>query len=278
MVQVRLYGLNMNKLLCLLTIAAVGCATPGSAHENPPSLAGDWDAYVARGTTTLAGFEGWRRMGFAHFASADSGFVGSIRRRTGERMLDVAHVNAKGDSIILSGDGRQALAAAWHGDTLTGVMTANGRPAGQRVRLVRRSTPFTIEHNYALWPGAVSDSQYAVTEDTAVFMRTRDGARLVSYIARPVGPGPFGVVMQRTPYTRILRPAGRFWASRGYIFVAQHVRGRDISDGELRGAQADARRARRARRRMGARGGGAGGWPAIRGHASSEAGYPLIEG
>jgi len=231
MVQVRLYGLNMNKLLCLLTIAAVGCATPGSAHETPPSLTGDWDAYVARGTTTLAGFEGWRRMGFAHFASADSGFVGSIRRRTGERMLDVAHVNAKGDSIILSGDGRQALAAAWHGDTLTGVMTANGRPAGQRVRLVRRSTPFAIEHNYALWPGAVSDSQYAVTEDTAVFMRTRDGARLVSYIARPVGPGPFGVVMQRTPYTRILRPAGRFWASRGYIFVAQHVRGRDISDG-----------------------------------------------
>ena len=221
----------MNKLLGLLAFAAISCATPSSARENPPSLAGDWDAYVARGTTTLTGFEGWRRMGFAHFATADSGFVGSIRRRTGERMLDVAHVNAKADSIILSGDGRQSLAASWHGDTVTGVMMSNGRPAGQRIRLVRRSTPFVVEHNYALWAGAVSDSQYAVTEDTAVFMRTRDGARLVSYIARPVGAGPFGVVMQRTPYTRILRPAGRFWASRGYIFVAQHVRGRDISDG-----------------------------------------------
>src|SRR6185312_4996291 len=55
--------------------------------------------------------------------------------------------------------------------------------------------------------------------------------RLVSYVARPVGAGPFGVVLQRTPYTRILHPAGRFWASRGYIFVAQHVRGRDLSDG-----------------------------------------------
>ena len=52
-----------------------------------------------------------------------------------------------------------------------------------------------------------------------------------SYVARPVGNGPFGVVLQRTPYTRILHPAGRYWASRGYIFVAQHVRGRDISDG-----------------------------------------------
>ena len=77
----------------------------------------------------------------------------------------------------------------------------------------------------------MSDSAYAVTEDTLVFMKTRDGARLASYIARPVGNGPFGVVLQRTPYTRILHPAGRFWASRGYIFVAQHVRGRDVSDG-----------------------------------------------
>src|SRR4029079_16328362 len=116
---------------------------------------------------------------------------------------------------------------------------------------------FTAEQNYARWPGAVSDSQYAVTEDTLVFMKTRDGARLASYVARPVHAGcsasrppgdsaalpscrgaespcsgPFGVVMQRTPYTRILHPAGRFWASRGYIFVAQHVRGRDVSDGK----------------------------------------------
>src|SRR6185312_14859788 len=74
-------------------------------------------------------------------------------------------------------------------------------------------------------------SQYAVSEDTLVFMTTRDGARLANYIARPTGNGPFGVVLQRTPYTRILHPAGRYWASRGYIFVAQHVRGRDVSDG-----------------------------------------------
>ena len=71
-----------------------------------------------------------------------------------------------------------------------------------------------------------------MTEDTLVFMKTRDGAKLASYVARPVGKGPFGVVLQRTPYTRILHPAGRFWASHGYIFVAQHVRGRDVSDGK----------------------------------------------
>lgn len=169
-------------------------------------------------------------MGFAHFAS-DTGHAGSIRRRTGETMLDVRGVSMHGDSATLVGGNGQSLAAAWHGDTLVGLLMANGKPSGRRLRLVRRSTPFVVEKNYALWPGAVSDSQYAVTEDTLVFMKTRDGAKLASYIARPVGNGPFGVVMQRTPYTRILHPAGRFWASRGYIFVAQHVRGRDASDG-----------------------------------------------
>ncbi len=220
-----------NALLALAaaTIVAACAATSTSG----PSLSGDWDAYFANGSTPLPGFEGWRRQGFAHFAQGDSGVSGTIRRRTGELMLDVVHVAARGDSVILSGERqRQSVAARWHGDTLVGVMLANGKPSGRRVRLVRRETPFVAEQSYALWPGAVSDSQYAVTEDTLVFMKTRDGARLASYIARPNGNGPFGVVLQRTPYTRILHPAGRFWASHGYIFVAQHVRGRDVSDGK----------------------------------------------
>jgi dipeptidyl aminopeptidase/acylaminoacyl peptidase len=171
-------------------------------------------------------------MGFAHFAAGDSAVTGSIRRRTGEPMIDVAQVNATGDSITLDGPRGQSIDAAWHGDTLVGVMLAGGKPSGRRIRLVRRSTPFVAEQFYALWPGTVSDSQYAVTEDTLVYMTTRDGARLASYVARPVGNGPFGVVLQRTPYTRVLHPAGRYWASRGYIFVAQHVRGRDVSDGK----------------------------------------------
>jgi uncharacterized protein len=171
-------------------------------------------------------------MGFAHFAGRDSGFAGSIRRRTGEPMLAVTTVGGEHDSVVLNGENNQSLKGTWSGDTLTGVVLAAGKPSGRRIRLVRRSSPFTVEKQYELWPGAVSDSQYAITEDTAVFMKTRDGARLVSYIARPVGNGPFGVVLQRTPYTRILHPAGRYWASRGYIFVAQHVRGRDISDGK----------------------------------------------
>ena len=214
--------------LIFATITLTSCAPRVSS----PALAGDWDAYIATGSNAREGFEGWRRMGFAHFVSGDSGVTGLVRRRTGEAMLDVTHVVTRADSVLLTGGGEQSLQAAWHGDTLSGVMLTAGKPSGRRMRLVRRSTPFVVEQSYALWPGVVSDSQYAVSEDTLVFMKTRDGARLVSYVARPVGNGPFGVVLQRTPYTRILHSAGQYWASRGYIFVAQHVRGRDVSDGK----------------------------------------------
>ncbi|HET7468800.1 MAG TPA: CocE/NonD family hydrolase [Gemmatimonadales bacterium] len=220
--------------LALFALAACAPSHDQPARGRPagPSLAGDWDVYVAPGTTPHAGFEGWRRQGFAHFARDSGDIRGAIRWRNGWPMLEVTRTRASGDSMILSNAASGELAAAWHGDTLAGVLGDSGRRTGPRLRLLRRSTPFVVETAVSPWPGPVSDSQYAVTEDTLVFMRTRGGARLASYVARPVGAGPFGVVLQRTPYERILPKAGRWWASRGYIFVAQHVRGRDVSDGD----------------------------------------------
>jgi putative CocE/NonD family hydrolase len=206
--------------------------TGTAAGGRAPSLTGDWDVYVAVGTTPHPGFEGWRRQAFAHFAVEDGRTAGAIRRRSGDPILQVTGAVASGDSVLLTGDGTRRLVARWHGDTLVGVFGDSGRITGPRLRLVRRTVPFVVEPPFSPWPGAVSDSQYAVTEDTLVFMPTRDGARLASYVARPVGPGPFGVVLQRTPYERVLPGAGRWWASRGYLFVAQHVRGRDASDGD----------------------------------------------
>jgi putative CocE/NonD family hydrolase len=203
------------------------------APRTPPSLAGDWDVYIALSAQPKFGFEGWRRMGFAHFAGADSGFVGFLRRRTGEPMLTVAQVAASGDSVLLTQDAHVLMRAVWHGDTLAGLQFNGDKPLDRRFRLVRRATPGVVEQNYQVWTMPASDSQYAVTEDTLVFMPTKDGARLATYVARPVGSGPFGVVLQRTPYRRVLHAAGQWWASRGYIFVAQHVRGRDQSSGDV---------------------------------------------
>ena len=219
--------------MAMLTTIVGLVARPAHTLAQAPahSLVGHWDAYIALGSTAREGFEGWRRMGYADFTASDAGITGTVRRRTGEMLLAARRIELTGDSVQVVADGARGLAAAWHGDTLVGVMLANGKPSGLRMRLVRRRTAAVAEQFHPLWPGAVSDSAFGVAEDTAVFMTTRRGARLVNYVARPIGAGPFGVVLQRTPYTRILHAAGRWWASRGYIFVAQHVAGRDQSDG-----------------------------------------------
>ena len=218
--------------LVLVLALATGAGSAKKPRQNP-GLAGEWDVYIALSAKPKFGFEGWRRMGFAHFAGNDSGNVGFLRRRTGEPMLTVTQASSAGDSVVLTQDARVTMRAAWHGDTLMGLQFNGDRVLDRRFRLVRRGTPGVVEHDYQVWTMPASDSQYAVTEDTLVFMPTRDGAHLATYIARPVGPGPFGVVMQRTPYRRVLHAAGRWWAERGYIFVAQHVRGRDQSSGDV---------------------------------------------
>jgi uncharacterized protein len=218
----------------LLLCTALACALTTAQGCRPShTLAGDWDVYIALSARPKTGFEGWRRMGFAHFADGSAGTAGFVRRRTGQPMLTVNKVAVNGDSVVLTQDEHVLMRAAWHGDTLAGLQYVNGTVQDRRYRLVRRRTPGVVEQDYQVWTMPASDSQYAVTEDTLVFMRTRDGARLATYVARPVGNGPFGVVLQRTPYRRVLHPAGRWWASRGYIFVAQHVRGRDQSSGDV---------------------------------------------
>ncbi|HLK13474.1 MAG TPA: CocE/NonD family hydrolase, partial [Fimbriimonadaceae bacterium] len=60
----------------------------------------------------------------------------------------------------------------------------------------------------------------------------RDGVKLVYDAIVPDAPGKFPVILARTPYGRkdqvIL---GAFYASRGYAYVVQDVRGREESDG-----------------------------------------------
>jgi putative CocE/NonD family hydrolase len=66
-----------------------------------------------------------------------------------------------------------------------------------------------------------------------VAMQTRDGVTLRADIYRPAGEGPFFVLLQRTPYNKDTSAGfARRAAARGYMVVAQDVRGRFASEGE----------------------------------------------
>lgn len=228
------WALPVRGALALVVLVALGLAANSvrAARQPLPSLAGEWDVYIALSARPHFGFEGWRRMGFAHFAPSDSGW---LRRRTGQQILNVTSIAARGDSVLLTQDAKVVMRAAWHGDTLTGVQFVDGKPMDRRYRLVRRATPGVVEQDYQVWTMPASDSQYAVSTDTSILMPLRDGVtKLETYMVRPVGNGPFGVVMQRSPYRATNPGAGRWWASRGYIYIGQLVRGRGKSSGDVK--------------------------------------------
>jgi hypothetical protein len=100
-------------------------------------------------------------MGFAHFAGSDSAFKGSIRRRTGEVMLDVAGVVAREDSVVLTGAGEQSLSATWHGDTLTGVPLEISAALNKAVGIVGADndiSSYTVPDNNVGWGRVDLDS------------------------------------------------------------------------------------------------------------------------
>lgn len=83
--------------------------------------------------------------------------------------------------------------------------------------------------------GAIAHAgeQYSVKIETNVAMTTRDGVTLQADIYRPDAPGKFPVILQRTPYDKRNDVAtGLRFASNGFVFVDQDVRGRNASGGD----------------------------------------------
>jgi uncharacterized protein len=78
-----------------------------------------------------------------------------------------------------------------------------------------------------------SADQFAITIQSGVEAKMRDGTILRSDIFRPVGEGSFPVLLERTPYNKTDEASfAAKAATRGYIVVLQDVRGRYTSDGE----------------------------------------------
>ena len=75
--------------------------------------------------------------------------------------------------------------------------------------------------------------KYEVTVERAVPARMRDGVTLRADIYRPKAGGKFPVLLVRTPYDKQgIMNFGLSAAARGYVVVAQDVRGRFTSEGE----------------------------------------------
>jgi uncharacterized protein len=75
--------------------------------------------------------------------------------------------------------------------------------------------------------------EYAVTVQTGVRAKMRDGVSLVADIYRPKAEGKFPVLLTRTPYNRRDPATGIYLASHGYVVIQQDTRGRFDSEGEF---------------------------------------------
>src|SRR5438034_3065734 len=74
---------------------------------------------------------------------------------------------------------------------------------------------------------------YEIIVEHDVAAKMRDGVTLRADIYRPKAEGKFPVLLQRTPYNKTgARDFGMRRAARGYVVVAQDVRGRYASQGD----------------------------------------------
>src|ERR1700719_2020878 len=83
------------------------------------------------------------------------------------------------------------------------------------------------------FPGLVSAQSYSVTVEHNATAVMRDGTKLRADIYRPKADGKFPVLLVRTPYDKTQEMEfGVKAAARGYVVVAQDVRGRFQSEGD----------------------------------------------
>ena len=80
---------------------------------------------------------------------------------------------------------------------------------------------------------------FEVAPPQMVSMRTRDGVRLDADVYRPVGGGPYPVLLMRQPYGRkiastVVYAHPGWYAAHGYIVVIQDVRGAGTSEGAFK--------------------------------------------
>src|SRR6266550_4274242 len=82
-------------------------------------------------------------------------------------------------------------------------------------------------------PAVMAAENYEVTVERNVAAKMRDGVTLRADIYRPKADGKYPVLLVRTPYDKQgIMTFGLRAAKRGYVVIAQDVRGRFTSEGE----------------------------------------------
>ena len=87
-----------------------------------------------------------------------------------------------------------------------------------------------------------STPEFRVIEELDVKVPMRDGIRLSTNIYMPDAPGPFPVILVRSPYGNggAGNREGHFYAGHGYVYISQDTRGRYESEGMFDAFQAEA--------------------------------------
>jgi uncharacterized protein len=102
---------------------------------------------------------------------------------------------------------------------------------GPRVRMVLAGTALCTAMGLATRTAAAENHEITVERNVAAKMR--DGVTLRADVYRPKAEGKFPVLLVRTPYDKQgISGFGLKGAARGYVVIAQDVRGRFESEGE----------------------------------------------
>jgi putative CocE/NonD family hydrolase len=103
----------------------------------------------------------------------------------------------------------------------------------QKLRAIKPGFENLFIDPTTLYP-ELSQPTFKTNAEKNVQVEMRDGVRLAVNITRPVGEGKYPAILERTPYGKdmLTLVGGEFWAKRGYVHIAQDVRGRNDSDGD----------------------------------------------
>ena len=100
----------------------------------------------------------------------------------------------------------------------------------QKLRLIRRGYEAAFQDPLSNYP-ELSQPTFG-SKTLQVEIPLRDGVVTKATIVRPDKPGKYPVILERTPYNRLMSASdGDHYAKRGYVFVVQDVRGTGESKG-----------------------------------------------